>query len=394
MRIVFYEMHYKIILNQMKKNPKNRNTSSSENSKQSSRVSQSDIPSCSLDKALTIAKAIFDNYAGKGATPLQVAKALEVQPTTGPFRMLCGASIAYGLTSGGYNSTDIIPEDLAKKILRPTVEGEDRLAKINAFLKPRIINEFFTKYDGSAIPREDIAKNVLSDMGVPSDRLNAVFEFMLSQGKTLGIIFDLKSKDYIDLKARDITDNKLKEEENLLDENKPVVENDPDTMLDNVPEINKIPFNKEGLDRLKKVFITHGKNTKFIEPIRKLLSFGELTAVVSVERTTTSQPVPDKVMNDMRSCGAAIIHVEDELKLIDDKATEYKIINSNVLIEIGAALALYGRRFILLVKEGINLPSNLQGLFEVRYSGDALDGNATIKLMEAINDIKNQSLPN
>ena len=64
-----------------------------------------------------------------------------------------------------------------------------------------------------------------------------------------------------------------------------------------------------------------------------------------------------------------------------------------MLIEIGAAMALYGRRFILLVKEGIKLPSNLQGLYEVRYRGDALDGDATIKLLEAINDIKNHPLP-
>jgi Predicted nucleotide-binding protein containing TIR-like domain len=38
--------------------------------------------------------------------------------------------------------------------------------------------------------------------------------------------------------------------------------------------------------------------------------------------------------------------------------------NSNVLIEIGAAMALYDRNFILLVEEGTKLPSNLQGLYE------------------------------
>ena len=93
------------------------------------------------------------------------------------------------------------------------------------------------------------------------------------------------------------------------------------------------------------------------------------------------------------SCGAAIIHVEDELKLIDKDAKEYAVLNPNVLIDIGAAMALYGRRFILLVKDGVKLPSNLQGLFEVRYSGATLDGDATIRLLEAINDIKNQELP-
>jgi predicted nucleotide-binding protein len=45
-------------------------------------------------------------------------------------------------------------------------------------------------------------------------------------------------------------------------------------------------------------------------------------------------------------------------------------INPNVLMEIGAAMALYERRFILLVRQGVKLPSNLQGLYEVRYSGD------------------------
>jgi len=68
-------------------------------------------------------------------------------------------------------------------------------------------------------------------------------------------------------------------------------------------------------------------------------------------------------------------------------------LNPNVLIEIGAAMAFYGRRFILLVREGVKLPSNLQGLFEVRYSGETLNAVSTIKLLEAIKDIKNYTLP-
>jgi predicted nucleotide-binding protein len=109
---------------------------------------------------------------------------------------------------------------------------------------------------------------------------------------------------------------------------------------------------------------------------------------VADEKQTVSQPVPEKVMGDMRSCGAAIIHVEDEQRLMDKDVKEHIVLNSNVLIEIGAAMALYGQRFILVVKEGIELPSNLQGLYQVRYSGDTLDGTATIKLLEAINDMK------
>jgi predicted nucleotide-binding protein len=96
-------------------------------------------------------------------------------------------------------------------------------------------------------------------------------------------------------------------------------------------------------------------------------------------------------MNDMRGCGAAIIHVDGEMKLLDSEAKEHTVINSNMLIEIGAAMTLYGRRFILVVREGIKLPSNLQGLYEVRYQGEALDGAITIRLLKAINEMK--SLP-
>lgn len=146
-------------------------------------------------------------------------------------------------------------------------------------------------------------------------------------------------------------------------------------------------------ERRRRVFITHGKNRDLVEPIKKLLEYGELEPVISVERQSVSQPVPEKVMDDMRSCGAAIIHVDADRTITDKEGHEHVLLNPNVLIEIGAAMAFYGRRFILLVRDGVKLPSNLQGLYEVRYAGDALDATATIKLLEAIKDIKNHALP-
>ncbi len=73
--------------------------------------------------------------------------------------------------------------------------------------------------------------------------------------------------------------------------------------------------------RRKRVFITHGKSRELVEPIKKLLDYGELIPVVSVERQSVSKPVPEKVMDDMRACGAAIIHVDAD-KTIIDKAAE------------------------------------------------------------------------
>lgn len=137
-----------------------------------------------------------------------------------------------------------------------------------------------------------------------------------------------------------------------------------------------------------RVFITHGKNQTILNQVKEIVTFGKFEPVVAKEHETTSKPVPDKVMEDMRGCQAAVIHVGSEGVLYDEKGREVPQVNGNVLIEIGAAMALYGRNFILLVEEGVNLPSNLQGLYECRYKGENLDGTATMKLLKAFNEFK------
>jgi predicted nucleotide-binding protein len=143
-----------------------------------------------------------------------------------------------------------------------------------------------------------------------------------------------------------------------------------------------------------RVFVTHGRNRELVPQLKELLSFGQFEPVVSVERESVSKPVPDKVLDDMRSCGAAIIHVDAEQEVMTNDGERMVILNQNMLIEIGAAMALYGRRFILLVKDDAKLPSNLQGLYEVRYQGEKLDGDATLRLLKAFNEFKSSAPSN
>ena len=138
--------------------------------------------------------------------------------------------------------------------------------------------------------------------------------------------------------------------------------------------------------RSNKVFITHGKNGKILQQVKEIVAFGKFEPVVAQERESTAKPVPDKVMDEMRGCSAAVIHVGIDHILFDKDRNEIPQINGNVLIEVGAAMALYGRNFILLVEEGLKLPSNLQGLYECRYSGDELNMSATMKLLKTFNE--------
>ena len=351
-----------------------------------SRISQSDVPAYSLEHALRIPKTIFENYAGHATSPLRVASAMNVQPGSSGFRMLCGASIAYELTEGGYNAPEIKLTSLGKRIVRPTSEGDDLAAKREALLKPRVVREFLTRYDNSPLPKDNIAQNVLNDIGVPTERTSEVLASIIESAEALGLITEIRGKRYVDLNGcSPLSESDDNSSEDDQEEGEGVTQ--PHTR-DIQPDSSAIAAAGADNAKLRRVFITHGKNKEFVDPIKQLLTFGEMEAVVSVEKQSVSQPVPEKVMNDMRSCGAAIIHVEDELTLIDQEAKEHVVLNPNVLIEIGAAMALYGKRFILLVKDGVKLPSNLQGLYEVRYTGSSLDGTATIKLLQSINEMK------
>jgi predicted nucleotide-binding protein len=360
-------------------------------------ISQADIPGLPLEKALKVATAIGENYGYKPSSPLAVAKALDLAPTTGGFKMLTGASIAYGLTTGGYNAENIAITQLGLRIVRPTSEGDDLAAKREAVLKPRIIREFLTKYDRAPVPRDAIGQNVLMEMGVPGERTGEVLRLILDSAESVGFLQTIKERKYVELGDSNIPtalSEEDQEEDPEFDAGEPSRPGIPAAKSAAAIAKPALPAIAMTVDsKARKVFITHGKNKAFIDPIRKLLTFGELEAVVADEKQTVSQPVPEKVMEDMRSCGAAIIHVEDEKRLMDKEVKEHVVLNENVLIEIGAAMALYGRRFILVVKDGVQLPSNLQGLYEVRYEGATLDGNATIKLLEAINDMKKRPLP-
>jgi predicted nucleotide-binding protein len=139
---------------------------------------------------------------------------------------------------------------------------------------------------------------------------------------------------------------------------------------------------------VSRVFVTHGKNTKVLDQVKRLLKVAKFEAVVAQERETPAKPVPEKVMDDMRSCHAAVIHVGSEGMWTDPDGNSQAHINGNVLIEIGAAMALYNKRFILLVEEGVKLPSNLQGLYECRYKGDELSLDGAMKLVEALNTLR------
>lgn len=163
------------------------------------RLSQEDVPGYSLEQALRVVQAIADNHAYKPTRPMAVAEAMGVTPTSGGFRGVTGAAVAYGITTGGYNAAEIGLTPVGLRIVRPTSEGDDLAAKREALLKPRIVGDFLRHYDGAALPNDTIAKNVLAERGVPEGRLDAVLSLIVEGATSVGFIREWSGKRYVDL---------------------------------------------------------------------------------------------------------------------------------------------------------------------------------------------------
>jgi predicted nucleotide-binding protein len=357
---------------------------------------QADFPQTDLQQAQKIASALVDNFAGKEGSPPDIALAIGISPTSSAWAPLAGSSVAYGLTDGGVNANLIKLTDLGRRLVAPEVEGEDLTARLEAILQPRILREFFERYRRAKFPNDTIATNVLKAFDIPADRVASALEIVKANGRYAGIIRETPTGPFVNLDSpgvpaptatpalpeQDAHGVHTKDHEEELPADTTKVK----ASLAAVPQLLPAPPTFD--PKSNRVFISHGKQKAIVTQIKELLEFGSFEPVVSVERESTAIPVPEKVFEDMRSCRAGVIHVGAEGKYLDRDGNEQMKINDNVLIEIGAAMALYGKKVILLVEGGVTLPSNLQGLYRCEFDGDRLEYESTMKLLKTFSQFR------
>jgi hypothetical protein len=354
---------------------------------------QADFPQSTLQQAQKLASALVDNFAGKEGSPPDIALAIGTSPTSSAWRNLAGSAVAYGLTAGGVNANTIKLTPLGRKLVAPENEGDDLAARRDATMQPRISKAFFERYRRAKFPNDIIASNVLRSLGIPSDRVQAALEIVKTNGRYAGIIRDTPTGPFVNLDSPGIPAPTATPEmpEHDDDEIAEVLGEEPSALssvassVPSAPALSPVPkFDPKS----NRVFISHGKHKGIVSQLKELLAFGNFDPVVSVEREATAIPVPEKVFEDMRSCAAGVIHVGSEGEYLDRDGNKHTNINDNVLIEIGAAMALYGKKVILLVEKGVPLPSNLQGLYRCDFEGDRLEYEATMKLLKTFSQFR------
>ncbi len=354
-----------------------------------SRISQGDIPAIPLEKALRVPRAIADNYASHPTRPLDVASALNVQPSSGPFRAECGAAIGYGLTEGGPNAPEISLTALGKRIVTPTEIDDDKVALREAALKPTVAHQFYTKYDGSPLPPKNIAQNVLATFDVPVDRTSDVFDLLIENARYAGFLKAIKDKEYVDIGgplrgspaptgAAASESSSFMEQDEANDE--PKDQRDTSSTDETAPaEAVHAPKNA--------IFVGHGGNKLPMEQLVKILNEYGIPHRVAVEEPNRARPIPQKVAETMRECGAAILVFTADKEYFDAEGNSIWRPSENVSHELGAASVLYGERIVVFKEKGIELPSNFSSVGYIEFEKDKL-GDKGIELFRELVSMK------
>ena len=346
------------------------------------------FPRNTLKDALRIPQMIWKENAGEPFDPILLAKSLETTHRSSPFITLLTSSERYGLSEGGVYAKSISMTGIAKEIVAPTDDSKVGSALREALLKPKLFQDFYTKYNRANIPREENIKAFLErNLKVPRPDLDACFTILMQNVKDYNLTLQSGSSSLLwldnlgkatstSVRAQVPPEGELRGEE---------VEIAPPT------EGTVVPLPSAQLPEVKipRVFISHSKNKKILENMKATLTYGKFDYRVAEETETLSIPLSDKVFGLMRECNCAIINVSADQ---ESKQGEGYSINDNVLIEIGAAFLHFDKRVLLVIDKRLKdkLPTILQGITAIFYEGQELSWNDGMKLMKVLDEFRNK----
>jgi hypothetical protein len=151
-------------------------------------VSSESLPRRTLADALRIATVIRDNYAGKPTSWSEIASALGVSDRNPVNRYPLWSAVAYGLVLKHDNNTYSLSET-GRKILAPTYDGEREEGIKKALFTPSVLSRFYTDYNGSTMPSDELFPNVLETRyDIPRERTPEAIEIIRENAKYAGAL--------------------------------------------------------------------------------------------------------------------------------------------------------------------------------------------------------------
>ncbi|MDE2591149.1 MAG: nucleotide-binding protein [Patescibacteria group bacterium] len=340
------------------------------------------FPRNSLLDALRVPKSIWDDNAGRPFPVGDLASKLGNSPTSSGFRDLVRSASRYGLIEGSWVQDVTKPialSNLGMSIVAPKI-GED----VNAYMRqalemPEVFKGFLGAVNGRVIPPADVCKSsLIRDQHVLREEVDDCYEVLRKNIEELKLAQDTpQGKSYLRLDKLSSTQLIVQTEqegETTEDVTEEIPIQPPATIPDT--QTKQIP---------KQIFVAHGKNTKPLEQLEKILNKFKVNYKVAVEEPHSGRPVSTKVADLMKNCTSGIFIFTADEKTIDAEGNEIWRPSDNVVYELGAASVLYGSKIVIFKESDVKFASDYSDLGYISFEKDKLEAKAADLMIELIN---------
>jgi len=334
------------------------------------------FPHDPLAKTMKIAESIENNNAGRPYDRLSLAKSIDNSPSSGGFRQLITSSTRYGITEGGRRAEKLSLTPIGSSIVAPTNDSEKNRSLLQALLTPELFYQVYNFFDSKKIPREELFKNSLKkEFGVMPEDVDACYGVIMQNIEDYNLKEEIKGNIYLQL-------NKLGTLSEI--ESSPEITNNED-VTDEESTREDVYNTKltEQKPHLKQIFVAHGKNTKPLEQLKAILDQFEVPYKVAIDEPNQGRPISQKVSELMNECSSSIfIFTKDEETQDLEGNTVYRP-SDNVVYELGAASAMFGKKIVIFKENGVSFGSDFKDLGYISFDTDQL-GAKTMELMKEL----------
>ncbi|MBL0945101.1 MAG: hypothetical protein IBJ04_12295 [Hydrogenophaga sp.] len=150
-------------------------------------IGATELPRKTLEECLTVAKPVYEVYAGKSASWDEIATTAGIGTKTTNTKYLIWGAQAYDLLVK--DGDNLALSETGRKFFAPNYPEERQEALLKAITIPTILSKFYSEYNGKLLPDGDFLDNVLENrFDIPRDRVDEAKQIILANAQFAGII--------------------------------------------------------------------------------------------------------------------------------------------------------------------------------------------------------------
>ena len=329
-------------------------------------------PVHTLEDALTISAAIYNENAARPYERVRLAQALGTTPSSSGFTQKLNSASTYGLTEGGYRDDAIALTTLGASIHAAEDSGDEearRSATRDAALRPDLFRRFYELLNGMRVPEDSNAVEILRrDLEVDPELASECLRIARRNAETAGLLVDFEESQYVSLGAPagepDANDEAEAAQVNghVSAEAVPAVE----------PERPEPAAPQSRAGEPKPIFVGHAGSPDVADFVAGLLESFDVPCRVVESDYDAARPVSDTVAESLReSSGAVLVFAAPADDRWAGRREDKR--RDKLLYQLGAASVLHGDRVLTLEEDVHEHGGRTPGFAALGFRRDRLD---------------------